>query len=127
MSKFHMADIVPGLESPPPDASPALDFVPESPPAPSFSDGDGMHGCPHTTPPQSPTPPTMNTVESALDFVPECCGGGNSEDDDNMHSRRHTTPPRSPTPMTINTVDLLHMGVLFMYQIPSFSVIHVTL
>ena len=112
-----MADIVPGLGSPPPDASPALDFVPESPPASSFSDEDDMHG----------RPPGAYRAGEALDFVPECCGDGNSEDDDDMHSHRHTTPPWSPTPTTINTVDLLHMGVPFMYRIPSFPVIHVTL
>ena len=60
--------IVPGLGSPPPDASPALDFVPESPPAPSFSGGDGMHGHPHNTSLQSLMPSTMNTVEQALDI-----------------------------------------------------------
>lgn len=49
-----------------------------------------------------------------------------SEDDDDMHNHRHTTPPRSATPTTMNTVNLC-VGVPFMYQIPSFSEIHITL
>ena len=113
-----MADIVPGLGSPPPDASPALDFVPELPPAHHLVVKMACTGHPHTTLSQSPMPSTMNTT--ALGFVPESPPAlssrrdGNSKYDDDMHSRRHTTVPRSPTPTTMNTVDL-HMGVPFMY------------